>query len=47
LKAGNVAAEAAHDADRDRLKEKLDESQRHFSEANGIAKGYGLKVCGS
>ena len=41
------AAEAAHDADRDKLKEKLEEGQRHGDESDALAKKIGLKVCGS
>ena len=41
------AAQAAHDADRKELKDKLTESDGHSSQANGIARTLGLKVCGS
>ena len=41
------ASEAAHDADRDKIKEKLEEADRHSNDANKIAKDYGLKVCGA
>jgi hypothetical protein len=41
------AAEAAHDADKDKLKEKLEEAGKHGDEADQIAKDIGLKECGS
>lgn len=44
---GEDAAGAAHDADRDKLKEKLAESEKHSNEANTLAKKLGLTVCGS
>jgi hypothetical protein len=41
------AAEAAKDADRDTLKAKLEESDKHGNEADKLAKEIGLTVCGS
>ena len=41
------AAEAAKDADREKLKEKLEESDKHGNEADKLAKELGLTVCGS
>ena len=41
------AGEAAHDADREKIKEKLQEGSRHSNDADKIATDYGLKECGS
>jgi hypothetical protein len=41
------AADAARDGDREKLKSKLDESDKHSNEANKLAKELGLTVCGS
>ena len=41
------AAAAAKDADRDKLKEKLAESDEHGDEADKLGKELGLTVCGS
>ena len=45
LNEGDEAAEAAHDADRDKLKDKLAESERHSNEADTIATKLGLTKC--
>jgi hypothetical protein len=41
------AAEAAHDADREKLKDKLAEGQKHSDEADALATKIGLTECAS
>ncbi|MBA2358143.1 MAG: hypothetical protein H0V84_06915 [Actinobacteria bacterium] len=41
------AAGAAHDADRDKLREALDESNRRGEAADKVARDYGFQVCGA